>query len=366
MSAAAHCAVIRNPFSTAVANAKIPDGSVALSTTCRYSVSSTIVDTNGSVNLLLVGGFYCGLAAQSTIPNGTNTPNALEKQRNFQYGTPSRAFVNVQSGTDPAITSGITQDPGAPNQYRVVSQGLRISLINNSQDNDGWFEAIRCSPSNSYTDWGLQPAVTQANGTNGAPDRQAEAVTIAPVMDRYEGSSAAGSNLFQDAQSNWAMNPSYIAGKARDLYKHNFILHRQENNDFIEIPQQCTLQSVEAAATSPLTSPRPFSGNNSLTPWWVDKQMDSILIRIRSNTSGANAGNMVLHVHMVQHVEECYDERSDLFRFMSKCPTNLSLYNATMAAMKRDVKPSIIRSPTMAVAAPTYSSYKRKSKRRRR
>lgn len=361
MSAAAHCAVIRNPFSTAVANAKIPDGSVALSTTCKYSVSSTISDTTGSVNILLAGGLYCGLSALVT----TSAPGATTRvfrQQNFQYAVPTRLpSLPVASGDGSAATPfvyNVDQNQMVPNQYRIVSQGLRISLINNSQDNDGWFEAIRCSPSNSYTDWGIVPAVTAAAGV------EAETSTIAPVLDRYEGNGDAGSNLFSQGLNNWAMNPSYIAGKARDLYKHNFILHRQENNDFIEIPQDCQL--FASTATTTTTSPRPLTGTNSITPWWVDKQMDSILIRIRSNVSGSNAGNMVLHVHMVQHVEECYDERSELHRFMTRCPINMSLYNATMAAMKRDFKPSIIRSPTMAVATPTYSSYKKKSKRRRR
>lgn len=345
MSAAAHCAVIRNPFSTAVANAKIPDGSVALSTSCRYSVSTTVSDVDGSIDLLLTGGLYSGLTVLTSPAASTN------KQNNFTFGTNSRVFTNTRSGE----VNTITQSAGMPNQYRVVSQGLRISLINNSQDNDGWFEAIRCTPSNSNSDWGL----VEAQGT------PAEPLTIAPVLNRYEGSGSVDSSLFNITQTNWAMNPSYIAGKARDLSKHNFILHRQENNNFIEIPQVCDLVT-EAPVASPTFSPRPFTAANDMSPWWVDKQMDSILIRIRANAAGTTNGNIVLHLHMVQHVEECYDERSDVFRFMSKCPANLSLLNATMIAMKRDMKPSIIRSPTMAVASPTYSSYKKKRVTRRK
>lgn len=356
MSAAAHCAVIRNPFSTAVAHAKIPDGSVALSTTCRYSISDTITDTNGSLSILLCGGFYSGLTSQfSTIVSTVQTEN----QQSFGYGVPSRNFTVATTVASSVASNVVTQSASCPNQYRVVSQGMRLSLINNSQDNDGWFEAIRVSPSNSYTDWGLSSPGAQAVQNPAG---------IVPSINRYEGDGTANSSLFTN--TNWAMNPSYIAGKARDLHKHNFILHRQENNDFIEIPQQCTLLSPETTGSTVLPigtgGTIPFSAGNNITPWWVDKQMDSILIRIRSNTAGANAGNMVFHVHMVQHVEECYDERSDLFRFMTKCPTNLSLYNATMNAMKSDIKPSIIRSPTMAVASPSYSSYKKKRSTKRR
>lgn len=338
MSAAAHCAVIRNPFSTAVANAKIPDGSVALTTSCRYSVSTTVSDVAGSIDLLLTGGFYSGLTVL-TKP----TAASANKQNNFTFGTNSRTWVHARTDNENVITQG----QGVPNQYRVVSQGLRISLINNSQDNDGWFEAIRCTPSNSYSDWGI--AELAGN----------EPTTIGPVLDRYEGNGGAGSSLFNTTQTNWAMNPSYIAWKARDLSKHNFILHRQENNNFIEIPTVCTMTTQDPATG--VTFPRPFAATNDLSPWWVDKQMDSILIRIRANAAtGGTNGNIVLHLHMVQHVEECYDERSDVFRFMTKCPANLSLLNATMIAMKRDQKPSIIRSPTMAVASPSYSSYKKK------
>lgn len=310
-----------------------------MSTSCRYSVSTTVSDVDGSIDLLLTGGLYSGLTVLTSPAASTN------KQNNFTFGTNSRQFTNVRSTEENLIT----QSAGMPNQYRIVSQGLRISLINNSQDNDGWFEAIRCTPSNSYTDWGIVEA-------QGNP---AEPLTIAPVINRYEGDGNADSSLFNTTQTNWAMNPSYIAGKARDLSKHNFILHRQENNNFIEIPQTCTLTTT-APVASPTFSPRPFVASNDLAPWWVDKQMDSILIRIRANAAGTTNGNIVLHLHMVQHVEECYDERSDVFRFMTKSPANLSLLNATMIAMKRDMKPSIIRSPTMAVASPSYSSYKKK------
>lgn len=350
MSAAAHCAVIRNPFSTAVAHAKIPDGSVALSTTCRYSISDTMTDTNGSLFVLLTGGFYSGLTTQFSTTASSAT---VENQKVYGYSVPSRSVTKN--------ANIFSQGAGVPNQYRIVSQGLRLSLINNSQDNDGWFEAIRCSPSNSYTDWGWSQAGTVA---------PLNPSLICPVINRYEGDGSADNSIFNT--SNWAMNPTYIAGKARDLHKHNFILHRQENNDFIEIPQDCTLLSLADTGSTILPLAQggtlPFTSGNNITPWWVDKQMDSILIRIRSNTAGTNAGSMVFHAHMVQHVEECYDERSDLFRFMTKCPTNLSLYNATMTAMKNDVKPSIIRSPTMAVSSPSYSSYKKKRtiKRRRR
>lgn len=335
MSAIAHCAVIRNPFSTAVAHAKIPDGAVSLSSSGRYSISTTAVSASGFIEILLVGGFFTPIAIRTSKADANGAKTYTYSHPQFQV--PNR--ITVASGNT------YTQNASVANQYRIVSQGVRVSLINNSQDNDGWFEAIRCTPSNSYDNWGYSDAAGE--------------VSIVPVLSQYEG------GILDDNQVNWAMNPSYIAGKARDLYKHNFVLHRQENNDFIEIPSVSTIQTASSAIQ---TSTKPFTNANEMDPWWVDKQMDSVLIRIRGNTAGAANGQMVIHLHIVQHVEECYDEKSNLHRFMTTCPRGLSMFNATMSAMKRDIKPSIIRSPTMPVSSTGYSDYKKRRRivRRRR
>lgn len=361
MSAVAHCAVVRNPFSTAVTHAKLPDGAVSMSSSCRYSMSYDISDQSGYVDILLLPGFNAPIVTRQAAGNASTTAPMydLRTVSTRGYKVASRGTKIELSDNDELAT--ITHSNSVPNQYRVVSQGLRVSMINNSQDNDGWFEAIRINPSYSTTDFGIADA--------GDP----EVGKIYPIPSVFENGIAGIDGVAGTSSDNGrvdlSMNPSYIAGKLRDIHKHTFFLHRNENNDFIEIPIKSTLpvEKVDAAGTGAT------NGNNAYTQitasqttdcWWLDNHMDAILIRCRAQpaTTGGSAPGLRLHMHLVQHVEECYDEGSDIFRFQTICPQNKRLLDATLAAMKRDIKPSVIRSPTLPVSSTSYSSYKRKSR----
>lgn len=366
MSAVAHCAVVRNPFSTAVTHAKLPDGAVSMSSSCRYSMSYDISDQSGYVDILLLPGFNAPIVTRQAVGNSSTTAPRYELRTVSPrgYTVPSRhTTITYDSDSDPKLAT-IVHSASTPNQYRVVSQGLRISMINNSQDNDGWFEAIRINPSYSTTDFGIIDPTTANIGK------------IYPIPAVFEngicGIDGVSGTSSDNNRVDLSMNPSYIAGKLRDIHKHTFFLHRNENNDFIEIPQRSTLPVARRAqipttgadATNATRAYDQILASQTTDCWWLDNHMDAILIRCRAQpaTSVATAPGLRLHLHVVQHVEECYDEASDIFRFQTICPQNKRLLEATLAAMKRDIKPSVIRSPTLPVSSTSYSSYKRKSR----
>lgn len=364
MSAVAHCAVVRNPFSTAVTHAKLPDGAVSMSSSCRYSMSYDISDQSGYVDILLVPGFNAPIVTRQAAGSGQTTAPlyALRTVSTRGYNVPSRHTTIEFDNTNTPTLATVRHNASTPNQYRVVSQGLRVSMINNSQDNDGWFEAIRINPSYSNTDFGIVDQTTANIGK------------IYPIPSVFEngiaGIDGVSGTSFDNNRVDLSMNPSYIAGKLRDIHKHTFFLHRNENNDFIEIPQVSTLPVAKVAATgsgSATTGNGEFfqiGASQTTDSWWLDNHMDAILIRCRAQpaTTGGSVPGLRLHMHVVQHVEECYDEASDIFRFQTICPQNKRLLEATLAAMKRDIKPSVIRSPTLPVSSTSYSSYKRKSR----
>jgi len=353
MSAIAHCAVVRNPFSTAVTHAKLTDGAVSMSSSCRYSKSLEVKDFGGFVDILLFPGFTTPIFYRSAENSGATT---VRKPAAPVWTVPSRSLVSNSS--NPAageIVHTITAGGATPNQYRVVSQGLRISLINNSTDNDGWFEAIRITPSYSEVDMTINKLT------------ESDPLYIGPNLTAFEnGIMGTNDNPTGSTRVDLSMNPSYIAGKLRDIHKHTFILNRQENNDFIEIPRISTITCGGAGYRFGHTEPASGSiSNNSSPMFYLDNHMDAILIRCRANASSTAALRM--HLHVVQHVEECYDEASDIFRFQTSCPTNKRLLEANLNAMKKDIKPSIIRSPTLPVTSTSYSKYnKRRSVKRRR
>lgn len=340
-----HCAVMRNPFSTAVATARIPDGAVPLSASCRYSSSGSISSFDGSVVLLLYPGYCGGMVYRTATQTGQTTGYQVE----VNFNVPARRITQTSILNDTAEEE-LLCNVSAPNQYRVVSEGLRMALINNSLDNDGWFEAVRFSSSENLEDF-----VIRGTSSNNAGD----VVSIVPDAGRYENKFLEADPISNVRQfPDWSMNPSYISGKLRDIHKHTFMLHRLDSNEFRDIPNLSRFLTGNAGGTAyPIDNC--LEGN-----WFVDKNVDCIAIRCRANVP-SNGGSLQLHYHLVQHAEELYDPSSDLHRFMTKPPVSRRLTEATQTAIKRDIKPSVIRAPTAAVGI-SNTPYTRRRRVRRR
>lgn len=323
MSAAHHCAVMRNPFSTAVAAARMPDGVPTLSTSSRYSASREATDIAGDCKILLYPGFYSGLATINT-PAGETVPASAH----YFFDIPSRGTVH----TDAVTTGGETKlkhSTAVPQQYRIVSQGLRLSLINNSLDNDGWFEAIRVSPGDSTHDYLMFNATTPANNVSVKIVANPGTIENALLMT-----------------TDWSMHASYISGKLRDIHKYTFMLHRDDDGSFIDIDEEPEL--VSAGTGTGANNVIGIRRNAGQANWFIDRNMDMVMIRAHCTASAT--APLKLHLHVMQHVEECFEAGSDLYRFMSAPPVNRTLVQNVLRAIKSDIKPAMVRSPTAPVS----------------
>lgn len=360
MSASSHCAVMRNPFSTAVAAAKIPDGMATLSTASRLSVSSKVEATDGEASFLIYPGFYSGLSIRYGTADTSVSPPVQGPRRsllpNWGY-LPSRQ-LNLTAVGAVGQTIFVTGQPQVPNNYRVVSQGIRFSLINNSLDNDGYFEAIRVAP--SYSTREIVLAGLSADGR-----------TETAVADGgrcylgYDPQGFESGMLETDAGSfnDWSMNPSYVTGKLRDIHKHTFILHRIEDNEFQNVQDQNALVRGNASTGGFANGVVELLRTAGDECYFIDRKLDAILVRCRASAS--IVAPLVIHYHLVQHVEEMYDQNSDLARFQTISPAAPKLVTAVVNAIKRDIKPGIVRAPTMPVSI-NYGTRKKKVYRKRR
>jgi len=121
--------------------------------------------------------------------------------------------INAVSGADGKVY--FNQTPGnAISEWRVVSQGLKITLTNNSDENDGSFEAIR-----------LRWSAGERSMTN-----QTGQVPLPGTL--------AYTNLFQSTviASNFVEHPTYTTGKLRDIHRHTFQLRpTTDDHDFQHI-----------------------------------------------------------------------------------------------------------------------------------
>ncbi|ALE29692.1 putative capsid protein [Lake Sarah-associated circular virus-28] len=353
MSAVAHCAVLRNPFSTAVATCKIPDGSAVLSSSSRLSHSKHYSCTQNTLCIALYPGFqsHIFLSGKNISQGGGIIGGDDVANPDLQLSSRTQKEGPVGAGG----TMTTTQNANAPSKYRIASQGLRVSLIENSENNDGWFEAIRIPSAYDASDF-----VTLVSTL----DSTSQYMGLQKDKKIFGGNLGLGTD--PTSITNWSMNPTYITGKLRDINRHTFMLHRENDMDFVDVNN--TAEFI-ANGTSVSYGKSEITRAANPSVWWVDSNLDTILIRCFGSIVGSGSG-MSVHIHTVQHVEEQFEPNNELARYMIKPPVNTALTTAVMNAIRREIKPSIIRAPTGGVSvrfSRTPRTYRRrKSVRRRR
>lgn len=342
---------MRNPFSTSVASARIPDGSASLSSSSRVSHSKRVNCTGTTVCIALYPGFTNHVFIQGAGVGPANVPNNLaDNALSPDLGLTSRYLTIAGSqGAREYITN-----VNAPSKFRIVSQGLRISLIENSENNDGWFEAIRIPAAYDASDFVVIPTATATN------------LTVSPRNTGLIFGGNLGLAEEVDTHKEWSMNPTYITGKLRDINRHTFMLHRENDYDFVDLGNENTMVTVDQNSAGYGTAYWERSAGSKV--WWCDPNMDTVLIRCHSSSSGTSAGQN-LHIHSVQHVEELFEPDSELARYMTKPPVNTAMTTSVMNLIRRGIKPSIVRAPTGGVSvrfSRTPRTYRRKTVRKTR
>lgn len=222
----AEAAVVNNAFSSATNQPRIPDGKATHSMGNRHQVVKELTipytvtnDGNDNINITHDGTMhvflYPGMGAGAVI-GGT-----ADGQKNFT-GAQSDNTWSVMGFEDfgamrfdkdyPDVTASdheakLVNDEKA-SQWRLVSQGINMKLLNGCEEDDGWFEAIRLKEVMDENDWALLPKDNDwANGYN------SDELTVAPYP------------VFLKQQLNnrsLADEPGYQTGLLRDLHRLQF------------------------------------------------------------------------------------------------------------------------------------------------
>jgi len=269
-------AVYRNAFSTSTTNPKIPDGKSYHSSGVRLqAVKEFVNDTTTTMDFLLFPGLNNGL-----IMAKANTADG----RYMSY--PSH-FTTTAAGAGGFIQNADT----AIDKWRIVSQALKITLINNSDENDGWWEACRVQLPSDKSVFIIDPVATgNIVGTDFGDD-------ALPGVD---------------VNRQLVENPTYVTGKLRDIHRHVFQLAPQgSDHDFNELN----------------TIVDPTAQENANV---VDKNFDAIYIRIHGRTGTESPTRVMCHV--VSNQELVYDEAATLCRYHSE-----SSFSPSFAGAKRNI-----------------------------
>ena len=271
-----HLAVYHNAFSTASTGAKIPDGKSYHSTGIRLqAVKEFTANTNGTMDFLIFPGINNGIVAAGVTDNDAS------------WGMPYTSHCVLDTDGDFPAQADETRIL----RWRIVSQACKFTLTNNSDENDGWWEAIR----------------VQTHGTSA----EGFALVLHGDGRTVIGPSTTGQipGITLGSFPNFVEHPTYVTGKLRDIHRETFDLMPQgADHDFQRLePGMYPPALIEAFSDS--------------------ENYDAVIVRIHGR-GGTGTPTRVM-AHMVSNQEVLYDENTSLARYHTESPNALTIFQSS-------------------------------------
>jgi hypothetical protein len=276
-------AMYHDPFSRATKQPKIPDGKVTESLGFQTQAVRELIPVstgNGRLDILLWPGMNCGVSVRG------------EEDADGAYSFSSSKTLNVGFvGSSGLNFAGMTNTGGQIDMidqyayWRIVSQGLRLSLLNPAEEDDGWWEAMRVNSSVDSEDW-------QLHHTDASGSKSVNAV-VAPTT------------LLSNLTTSQMVNErSYATGLLRDLKDHVFSLHPIKDDHDIKQQVEHRALSGDDVTENPTDGLYNFErGRDDATDFIervTDQSYDMIYIRIHGRNAPSKSR---LHMNVVSNQE---------------------------------------------------------------
>lgn len=214
-------------------------------------------------------------------------------------------------------TTGQFSREGQINQWRVVSQGMRVDLLNTNEQNDGFFKAWRvnqfpgyndvCVRQRSTTEWDLVPNVS--------------------FWEKY---------LSEDAKD-YTDLPGFVAGNLKSIGGYEFQLRPKTNQrPFISIEDDYTTPVLTNTYEDRQYKSTTFGGDQNQGGWeelskdFFDRSLDVVILEVTAGTSGTQ-----LLINTVQNQEVMYQPGTSLARFQNESPGDITMHNAVHTSLSR-------------------------------
>lgn len=297
-----------------------------------------------TTHMVLIPGSQCGLAVWQT--KGTAF-EIVGQAKYFKWNSDTYWSGRSQPQFDGTAGDPPGSDPqnpnnvdslftleGSINKWRMVSQALRMSLINTYEENDGWWEAVRLNYKPVMTHW----EIYSNKNTGILPTKPAGdiATAISSTADRPY---LRPNETFMDAVAgkNMAEHKSYTCGALKDLHTKQFnIAPYSGSREFVDVRQNYQLP---ANAVRPMYLSGLDSGRYIFRPGYtqaddifnagVDHNHDLTYIRVHPGNHDVN-----LLCDLVCHQEVCYDLDSPLAKFMTQNSKNAKAITDQAAQIK--------------------------------
>lgn len=290
-----HLHVVANPFSGATQHPKIPDGKVPNSLSRRLRNTVSFTASTSTYTDILIGPTFGNLA--NTF--GASIDSAKGSGIIGAVGQTAGIIGNFVGAGPYTITPA-----GNIAKQRIVSQAIRLTQINNDEQNDGWYECCRLNIPKQSTFYGfcnIDNTDTTMNGSKNAvlfPDQSVQASYLngLPLVEQ----------------------PGYTSGMLKDLKNKEFKLQpvgceAHMNEAPTIIATQGTNVNVEA--TDRWVGLLVSAMDDQLLELGLDDSWDWILIRIHGRQVGGSPSSFI--AECIQNVEFCFSPNSDLATFQT-------------------------------------------------
>lgn len=297
--------MLHNPFAGKTSQPKIPDGKANESLGFSTQTVSEFGNEPGEtiMHMLLYPGMNAGLVVDHTL-------NTISGRTYKIPGYTGSSGVDWSGLTDASMPFVKGVDDYA--LWRVVSQGLQLKLLNPTEQDDGWWEAVRVTVELDNTDYWASTAddSTSPSGSKGV---------LAPI-------GLLKSTLQTQTLSN---ESSYSTGLLRDLHRVQFELHGQKDyHDFIHQREKLNIGASALDAVNATGAPFEATFNqgyatvSDAAQQFNDTSYDMVYIRLHCRPNSGTAGDGFegsrFHTNVVSNQEIIFDHSKRESRFHTK------------------------------------------------
>lgn len=289
-------------------NPRIPDGAVHYSQGISHQCSRQVTQSTANpITIMLIPGLEHGVQVMQDELIPTDVPGgALAMARTYR---PLRWIDPVNYGDDlidivNPIGFAIEQVAPLYAKWRLVSSGMKLKLVNSTDDNSGWFESVRVSvPSSSeyfsrYKHQYPSPFV-QLN----------EIIYTTDFAFPYA-----------DSSQSMVDNPSYVTDSLKNIDKHGFMLSpNSTDHRFRTLENQFLTDNAGVGGGVG----RPDGWVNWSTvaaEAFVDDSYDVIICRIHGTDGGTASEATRLQLTSTHNHEYVYDISNPQYKLQTQSP----------------------------------------------
>lgn len=339
-------ALYHEPFSTATNQPRIPDGKVKASlgyqsqrvgqlSTQVATGTGAVQSTNGVMEIIMFPGKHASMIVKGSVEGAVDGDGNLAGAPEYGYYAASvNGTSGINGGTLSETTSFLLSDNDTYAYWRLVSQGLKLSLLNPCEQDDGWWEACRITEPLDTFDYWLYPRDNKSVGTGtGKLDEAA----IAPIR------------LFDQLEpKDITRHQSYCTGLLRDLEDFMFKLNpiedehdmRHQMSDLQTFNNQWDSRNANNPAVPGEHAFGVFSTGIEEVGSFIDrnvmdKSYDMIYIKLHGRISATAGETSRYHFNLMSNHEIIYDTAQSESRFQKRTNNigadNMAIHNQVSA-----------------------------------